>query len=121
MSMILYGFKEPKDQISTLNKLFADSLESYAPTHRVKLTHHIVSWMKDPTIVSDRQKLELPQIKSRNSKTQKNIKNIWKIKSNTRKLVKIKRTNFLVKRGHQKILKWYGILLILYSINNKKE
>ena len=111
MSMILYGFKEPEDQISTLNKLFADSLESYAPTHRVKLTHHIVSWMKDPTIVSDREKLELSQIKSRNSKTQKNIKNIWKIK----------RTNFLVKRGHQKILKRYGILLILYSINNKKE
>ena len=71
MSMILYGFKEPEDQISTLNKLFTDCLESYAPTHRVKLTHHIVSWMKDPTIVSDRQKLELSQIKSCNSKNPK--------------------------------------------------
>ena len=31
------------------------------------------------------------------AKTQKNIKNTWKIKSNTRKLLKIKRTHFFVK------------------------
>ena len=44
-----------------------------------------------------------------------------KIKSNTRKLLKTKRTHFFVKRCHQKIPKPYGILLIVYSINNRKE
>ena len=68
---LLYGFEEPEDQISILNKLFSDCLESHAPTCRVKLTRPIVPWMKDPTIVSDRQKVELPRIKSRDSKNSK--------------------------------------------------
>ena len=54
------------------------------------------------------------------AKTQKNIKNAWKIKSNKRKLLKIKRIHFFVKCCHPKILKVYRILLIVYSINNKK-
>ena len=63
----VYGLEEPEDQISTLNKLFTDCLESharrvkltYTSTRRVKLTCSIASWIKNPTIVSDRQKLEL--------------------------------------------------------------
>ena len=55
------------------------------------------------------------------AKAQNNIKNTWKIKNNTRKLLKIKRIHFFVKRCHQKIPKPYGILLIAYSINNRKE
>ena len=50
---LVYGFEEPEDQISTLNKLFTDCLESHAPTRRVKLTRPIAPWMKDFTIVSD--------------------------------------------------------------------
>ena len=53
---LVYGFKEPEDQTSTLNKLFTDYLESHAPTRRVKLTRPNAPWMKDPTIVSDHQK-----------------------------------------------------------------
>ena len=53
------------------------------------------------------------------AKTQKNINNTWKIKSNTRKLLKIKRTHFFVKYCHPKILKVHRVLLIVYSINNK--
>ena len=53
----VYGIEETEDQISTLNKLFIDCLESHAPTLRVKLTHPISPWMKDPAVVSDRQKL----------------------------------------------------------------
>ena len=67
----VYGFEEPEDQISTLSKLFTDCLESYAPTRRVNLTRPIVPWMEDLTIVSDRQKLELSPIKSRDSKNPK--------------------------------------------------
>ena len=129
----VYGLEEPEDQISTLNKLFTDCLESharrvkltYTSTRRVKLTCSIAPWIKNPTIVSDCQKLELSRIKSRDSKNprgpKKTSKIPWKIKSNTRKLLKIKRIHFFVKRCHQKILKPYGILLIVYSINNKKE
>ena len=64
-------FEELEGQISTLNGLFTDCLESHAPTDRVKLTHPIAPWMKDPTIVSDRQKLELSWIKSDDSKNPK--------------------------------------------------
>ena len=88
---LVYVFEEREDQISTLNKLFTVCLESHAPTGRVKLTHPIPPWMKDPTIVSDRQKLELSRI------------------------------HFFVKCCHPKILKVYRILLIVYSINNKKQ
>ena len=63
--------EELEDQISTLNKLFTDCLESHAPTRQVKLTRIIHPWIKDPTIVSDRQKLELSQIKSRDNKNPK--------------------------------------------------
>ena len=71
LPLSLYGFEEPEDQISTLNKLFTDCLESHAPTRRVKLTRPIAPWMKDPTIVSDRQKVEISRIKSRDSKNSK--------------------------------------------------
>ena len=54
-----------------MNKIFSDCLESHAPTCRVKLTRPIVPWMKDPTIASDRQKLELSRIKSRDSNNPK--------------------------------------------------
>ena len=52
---LVYGFKETEDQISILNKLSSNYLESHAPTHRVKLTCPIAPCMKDSTIVSDRQ------------------------------------------------------------------
>ena len=54
------------------------------------------------------------------AKTQKNIKYAWKIKSNKRKLLKIKRIHFFIKCCHPKILKVYRILLTVYSINNKR-
>ena len=54
---LVYEFGELEDQISTLNKLFTGCLESHAPTCRVKLTHPTAPWMKDPTIISDCQKL----------------------------------------------------------------
>ena len=50
---LVYVFEEPEDQISILNKLFSDCLESNAPTRPVKLTHPIAPWMKDPTIVTE--------------------------------------------------------------------
>ena len=68
---LVYGFEEPEDQISILNKLFSDCLKIHAPTRRVKLTRPIAPWMKDPTIVSDRQRLELSRIKSHDSKISK--------------------------------------------------
>ena len=67
---LVYVFDKREDQISTLNKLFTVCLESHALTGRVKLTHPVAPWMKDP-IVSDRQKLELSRIKSRDSKNPK--------------------------------------------------
>ena len=68
---LVYVFEEREDQISTLNKLFTVCLESHAFTGRVKLTHPVAPWMKDPTIISDRPKLELSRIKSRDSKNPK--------------------------------------------------
>ena len=66
---LVYGFDELEDQISTLNKLFTDCLESHALTLWVKLTRPIAPWIKDSTIVSDHLKLELSQIKSCDSKS----------------------------------------------------
>ena len=71
MNQYVDDFSKPEDQVSILNKLLNDCLESHAPTRRVKLTRPIAPWMKDPTIVSDRQRLELSRIKSRDSKISK--------------------------------------------------
>ena len=111
---LVYGFKNPEDQTSYLNKLFSDCLESHAPTRRVKLTRPITPWMKDPTIVSDRRKLELSSIKSRDSKYMED-------KKQCKKTIKDKKLHFFVKRCHHKIPKRYGILLIVYSISNRKK
>ena len=85
-------FEEPEDQISVLNKLFSDCLESHAPTRRVKMTRPIAPWMKDPTIVSDSQKLELSRIKSRNSKNPKEHQNCLEDKKQYKKSAVIKKS-----------------------------
>ena len=114
---LVYGFWEREDQISILNKLLSDCLEIHALTGRVELTHPITPWMKDPTIVSDHQKVELSRIKSRDSKNPKEHQKCLEDK----KQWKIKRIHFFVKCCHPKILKVYQILLIVYSTNNKKQ
>ena len=80
-----------------MNKLFSDCLESHAPTCRVKLTRPIVPWMKDPTIVSDRQKLELSRIKSRDSKNPKEHQKYLEDKKQYKKTIKDKKNSFLRK------------------------
>ena len=90
-------FEEWEDQISTLNKLSTVCLESHAPTGRVKLTHPIPPWMKDPTIVSDRQKLELSRIKSRDSKNPKEHQKYLEDKKQYKKTIKDKRNSFFRK------------------------
>ena len=87
---LVYGFGEPEDQISTLNKLFTGCLESHAPTCRVKLTHPTTPWMKDPTI-SGRQKLELSQIKSRDSKNPHEHQKYLEDKKQYKKTIKDKK------------------------------
>ena len=94
---LIYRFE---DQTATLNKLFTDCLESHAPTCRMKLTRLIAPWMKDPNIVSDRQKLELSRIKSRDSKIPKEHQKYLEDKKQYKKLLKIKRTRFFVKCCH---------------------
>ena len=79
MSMILVNYLKAEnnrtvgrtERSSTLNRLFTDTLESHAPRRRVKLTRPFASCMKNPTIVSDHQRLELSRIKSRDSKNPK--------------------------------------------------
>ena len=89
---LVNGFEEPEDQISVLNKLFSDCLESHAPTRRVKLTRPVAPWMKDPTIVSDSQKLELSRIKSRNSKNPKEHQKCLEDKKQYKKSAVIKKS-----------------------------
>ena len=71
MNQYVNDFSKPEDQVSILSKLLSDCLESHASTRRVKLTRPIAPWMKDPTIVSERQRLELSRITSRDSKISK--------------------------------------------------
>ena len=80
-----------------MNDLFTDCIESHAPTDRVKLTHPIAPWMKDPTIVSDRQKLELSRIKSRDSKNPKEHQKYLKEKKQYKKTIKDKKNSFFRK------------------------
>ena len=94
---LVYGFEEPEDQISTLNKLFTDSLESHTPTSRAKLTRPVAPWKKDPTIVSDRQKLKLSRIKSRDSKNPKEHQKYLDDKRQYKKTIKDKKNSFLCK------------------------
>ena len=82
---------------STLNRLFADKLESHAPTRRVKLTRPFAPCMKNPTIVSDHQRLELSQIKSRDSKNPKEHQKYLEDKKQYKKTIKDKKTSFLRK------------------------
>ena len=76
---------------------------------------------KDPSIIIDRQKLELSRIKSRDSKSPKEHQIYLEDKKQRKETIKDKKNSFSVKRCHQKVLKPYGILLIVYSINNRKE
>ena len=119
LPLSLYGFEEPEDQISTLNKLFTDCLESHAPTRRVKLTRPIAPWMKDPTIVSDRQQLELSRIKSSDSKNPKEHQKYMEHKKKYKKTVKDKKNTFLQKALSSKNSKtvWNSI----DSILNKQQ
>ena len=94
---LVYGFEEPEDQISALNKLFTDCLESHAPTRRVKLTRPIAPWMKNPTIISDRQKLELSRIKSHDSKNPNEHQKYLEDKKQYKKTIKDKKNSFLHK------------------------
>ena len=75
----------------------------------------------DPSIIIDRQKLELSRIKSRDSKNPKEHQIYLEDKKQCKETIKDKKNSFFAKRCHQKILKPYGILLIVYSINNRKE
>ena len=109
---LVYGFQEPEDKISILNKLFSDCLESHAPTSRVKLTP---PWMKDPTIVSYRQKLELFRIKSRDSKNPKEHQKYLEDKKQYKKTIKGKKNSFFRKALSSKNLEtvWNSIDCIL--------
>ena len=80
-----------------MKKLFTDCLESHAPTLRVKLTRPIAPWTKDPTIVSDHQKLELSRIKSCDSKNPKEHQKYLEDKKQYKKTIKDKKNSFLCK------------------------
>ena len=97
--------EETEDQISILNNPFSDCSDSHAPILRRKLTCPIAPWMKDPTIVSGRQILELSQIKSLDSKNPKEHQKYLKDKKQYKKTIKDKKNSFFVKRCHQKIQK----------------
>ena len=105
---LVYRFEEPKDPISIWNKLFSDS---YAPRYRVKLTRPITPWMKDPSIVSDRQKLELSRIKSRDSKNRKEHQKHLEDKKQCKKTIKDKKNSVFRKDLSSKIPKtiWNSI------------
>ena len=94
---LVYGFDEPEDQISILNKLFKDNLENHAPSRRVKLTRPIAPWMKDASIVSDRQKLEQSRIKSRDSNCPKDRNQYVEDKKKYKKCIKDKKKSFFRK------------------------
>ena len=84
----------------------------------MRLTRPIAPWMKDPNIVSYRQKLELSRIKSRDSKNPKEHKNYPRVKKQYKKTSKDKKNSFFREALSSKP---YEILLIVYSINNKKN
>ena len=71
----------------------------------MKLTYPIAPWMKDPTIISNRQKLELSQIKSRDSKTPKEHQKYLEDKKQYKKTIQDKKNSFFRKVLSSKILK----------------
>ena len=117
---LVYGFKEPECQISILNKLFNDCLESHASKRRVKLTRPIAPWMKDPTIVSDHQKLELSRIKSHDNKNPKEHQKYLEDKKQYKKTIKDKENSFFGKAVSSKNPKtvWSSIDHILIEAQN---
>ena len=112
---LVYGFKEPECQISILNKLFSDCLESHASTRRVKLTRPICPLMKDPTIVSDHQKLELSRMKSHDNKNPKEHQKSLEDKKQYKKTIKDKKNSLFGKAVSSKNPKtvWSSIDRIL--------
>ena len=91
--------------MSILNKSFSDCSESHAPIRQGKLTCPIAPCMKDPTIVSGHQILELSRIKSLDSKNPKEHQKYLKDKKQYKKTIKDKENSFFAKRCHQKIQK----------------
>ena len=116
---LVYGFEKPEDQISTLNKLFTGCLESYGPSRRVKLTRPIALWMKNLTIVSDLQKLELSRIKSRDTKNPKEHKKYLEDKKQYKKTIRDKKNSFFRKALSSKNSK--TILNSVDHILNKQQ
>ena len=82
-------------------------MESHAPTCHMKLTHPVAPWMKDPTIISNRQKLELSQIKSCDSKNPKEHRKYLEDKKQYKKTIHDKKNSFFRKMLSPKILKVY--------------
>ena len=94
---LVYGLEETEDQISVLNKLFRNCLESHALTRQVKLSRPIAPWMKNSTIVSNHQKLELSRIKSHDSKNPKEHQKYLEDKKQYKKTIKDKKNLFFRK------------------------
>jgi len=49
---VVYGHKDPNEQISALNSLITKFLDRHAPLRRIKMTRTPAPWLNDPGIRS---------------------------------------------------------------------
>ena len=96
---IVYGFEDPNDQISMLNKLITDSIAEHAPVKITKFTRPPALWMKDTEIITARNHLENLRITSRNSNNADSTKgdNYKNARNSYKNVIKQKKALFLRK------------------------
>ena len=76
---ILYGLDDPNEKLSIFNELILNCINEHAPITRTKFTRPPAPWMRDPTVISKRNKLnQLRQTRDTQNDTYRHARNTYK-------------------------------------------
>ena len=99
---VIYSFDDPEDQVSMLNKLITDCINTHAPLKRVKLTRPIAPWMNDVKITNLQQNLISDRATYNEVDNMANRNNYRNTRNKLKKTIKETKANFLRKALSEK-------------------
>ena len=94
---LVYSFDGPEDQVSIINKLVVDCIDTHAPIRKVKLSRPIAPWMNDPKIAYLQKDLDTQRTIYRNHKSSSNHTNCHNTRNKLKKAIKETKASFLHK------------------------